>query len=47
MPASARVKRAVPSSATMAMRSADYENSSPVAKDGTSAAATQMAAKMR
>ena len=31
MPASARVKRAVPSSATMAMRSADHENSNPVA----------------
>ena len=31
MPASARVKRAVPSSATMAMRSADQENTRPVA----------------
>ena len=45
-PASARKKRALPSSAMMAMRSADQENSSPVAKVGTSAAATQVAAKI-
>ncbi len=31
MPASASAKRAVPSNATMAIRSADHENSSPVA----------------
>ena len=31
----------------MAMRSADQENSSPVAKVGISAAATQVAAKTR
>ena len=47
MPASARKKRALPSSAMMAMRSADQLNSSPVAKVGTSAAATQVAAKIR
>ena len=47
MPASARKKRALPSSAMMAMRSADHENMSPVAKVGTSAAATQVAAKTR
>src|SRR5215467_1036268 len=46
MPASASVKRAVPRRATMAMRSADQENNRPVAYDGTSAAATQVAAKM-
>ena len=46
-PASARKKRARPSSAMMAMRSADQENIKPVAKVGTSAAATQVAAKMR
>ena len=46
-PASARKKRAEPSSATMAMRSADQENSRPVAKVGISAAATQVAAKTR
>ena len=46
MPASARMKRAVPSSATMAMRSADHENISPVAKLGTSAAATQVGGKL-
>ena len=47
MPASARKKRALPSSAMMAMRSADQLNSRPVAKVGTSAAATQVAAKIR
>ena len=46
-PASARKKRALPSSAMMAIRSADQENSRPVAKVGTSAAATQVAAKTR
>ncbi len=46
MPASARVKRAVPSRATMAIRSADHENRRPVAYDGTSAAATHVEAKM-
>ena len=34
-PASARKKRALPSSATMAMRSADQLNKRPVAKVGT------------
>ena len=47
MPASARKKRALPSSAVMAMRSADQLNSRPVAKVGTSAAATQVTAKTR
>ena len=47
MPASARKKRALPRSAMMAMRSADQENISPVRKVGTSAAATQVAAKIR
>ena len=46
-PASARKKRALPSSAMMAMRSADQENKSPVRKVGTSEAATQVAAKTR
>ena len=46
-PASARKKRALPSSAMMAMRSADQENNSPVRKVGTSEAATQVAAKIR
>ena len=46
-PASARKKRALPSSAMMAMRSADQENRRPVRKVGTSDAATQVAAKMR
>ena len=45
-PASARRKRASPSSAMMAMRSADQEKIKPVAKVGTSAAATQVAAKI-
>ena len=45
-PASARKKRALPSSAMMAMRSADQENRSPVRKVGTSEAATQVAAKI-
>ena len=47
MPASARKKRALPSRAAIAMRSAVQLNSRPVAKVGTSAAATQVAAKMR
>ena len=47
MPASARKNRALPSSAMMAIRSADQLNSRPVAKVGTSAAATQVAAKIR
>ena len=46
IPASARKKRALPSSATMAMRSAVQLNNSPVAKVGTRAAATQIAAKV-
>ena len=45
-PASARKKRASPSSAMMAMRSADQEKIRPVAKVGTSAAATQVAEKI-
>ena len=46
-PASARKKRALPSSAMMAMKSADQENVRSVRKVGTSEAATQVAAKMR
>ena len=46
MPASARKKRALPSSAMMAIRSADQENNNPVPKVGTSDAATQVPAKM-
>ena len=46
MPANAREKRAVPRSATIAIMSADQLNSRPVAKVGTSAAATQIVAKM-
>ncbi len=46
MPASACKKRAVPRNAMMAMRSADQLNMRPVAKVGTSAAATQVAAKI-
>ena len=46
-PASARKKRPLPSSAIMAIRSADHENSSPVRNVGTSDAATQVAAKTR
>ena len=45
-PASARKKRALPSSATMAMRSADQLNISPVANVGTKAAATQVPANI-
>ena len=45
-PASARKKRALPRSATIAIRSADQLKMSPVANVGTSAAATQVAAKM-
>src|SRR5439155_119130 len=44
-PASASVKRAVPSSATMTMRSAAAPSARPVAKVGTRAAATQVLAK--
>ena len=47
IPASARKNRALPSSATMAIRSAVQLNIRPVAKVGTSAAATQVAAKIR
>ena len=43
-PASARKKRALPSSAMMAMRSADQENKSPLPKVGTSEVATQVPA---
>ena len=46
IPASASMKRAQPSSAVMAIRSPDQENISPVAKVGTSAAATQVTAKI-
>ena len=44
-PARARKKRPLPSSAMIAIRSADQENSRPVRKVGTSEAATQVAAK--
>ena len=44
--ASAWTKRALPSRAVMAIRSPDQLNSRPVAKVGTSAAATQVTAKM-
>ena len=47
MPARARKNRALPKSAMMAMRSADQLNMRPVAKLGTSEAATQVAAKIR
>ena len=47
IPASARKKRALPSSAIMAIRSADQENNRPLPKVGTSDAATQVPAKMR
>ena len=47
IPASARKNRALPSSATMAMRSAVQLNVRPVANVGMSAAATQVAAKIR
>ena len=46
-PASARKKRALPSRAMIAIISADQLNSSPTAKVGTSAAATQVVAKTR
>jgi hypothetical protein len=46
-PASARKKRALPRSAMMAMRSAVQLNRSPLWNVGTSAAATQVAAKTR
>ena len=46
MPASARKNRALPRSATMAIRSAVQLNCRPAAKVGTSAAATQVAAKI-
>ena len=45
-PANARAKRALPSSATIAMRSAAGLNTRPVAKVGTSAAAINVVAKM-
>ncbi len=47
IPARARKKRALARSAMIAMRSADHEKRRPLAKVGTSAAATQVAAKMR
>ena len=47
MPASARKKRAEPSKAMMAIRSAVQENTRPLAKVGTRAAATQVPAKTR
>src|SRR5437773_513082 len=47
IPASARKNRALPSKATMAIRSAVQLNSRPVAKVGTSAAATQVVANTR
>ena len=47
MPAKARKNRALPSSAMIAIRSADQLNSRPVAKVGMSAAATQVAANTR
>ena len=43
-PASARKKRALPSSAMMAMRSADHENNRPLRNVGISDAATQVPA---
>ena len=46
IPASARKKRALPSNATMAIKSAVQLNNRPVAKVGTKAAATQIAAKV-
>ena len=46
-PASARKKRAVPSRATMAIKSAVQLNGRPLAKVGTSDAATHRAAKIR
>ena len=46
MPTSARKKRAEPSRAVMAMRSAAQLKVSPVANVGTRAAATQVAAKI-
>ncbi|MNC92250.1 hypothetical protein D3C83_86390 [compost metagenome] len=45
-PAKASVNRAAPRSAMIAIRSALQENISPVAKVGTSAAATHVAAKI-
>ena len=46
MPTRARKKRAEPSSAVMAIRSAVQLKDSPVANVGTSAAATHVAAKI-
>ena len=46
MPVSARKKRAEPISAMMAIRSPTQLKGSPVANVGTSAAATQVAAKI-
>src|SRR6266508_2128899 len=45
-PANASMKRAVPSSATIAIRSAAVLNTRPVANVGTSAAATHVVAKI-
>ena len=45
-PANARKNRAFPSSATMAMTSADLESINPAPKVGISEAATQVVAKM-
>src|SRR6202047_4227589 len=45
IPASARKKRALPSRATIAIRSAVQLNNRPVANVGTRAAATQVGAK--
>ena len=47
MPARARKKRALPSSATIAIRSTAQLKIRPVAKVGTKAAATQVTAKIR
>jgi hypothetical protein len=47
IPASARKKRALPSSATMAIRSTAQLKIRPVAKVGTRAAATQVTANTR
>ena len=47
MPASARKNRALPSSATIAIRSTAQLKIRPVAKVGTKAAATQVTAKIR
>jgi len=46
-PASARKKRALPSSAINAIKSADQENSKPLRNVGTNDAATHVPAKTR